>query len=103
MTEEIGGTANPAYVSANLTHDSKLCGIILEAKDMSIFKPDGKVITFSIWAESEDKLYKILTEKDCKDITILKSTNEEWTPEWQNSESDVEEKEIKKRRILFGN
>ena len=71
---------------------------------MTIFKPDGKVITFSLWADSEDKLYKILTEKGCKDITILKSTNEEWTPEWVNSESDVEEKEIKnRRRILFGN
>ncbi len=63
---------------------------------MTIFKPDGKVITFSLWADSEDKLYKILTEKGCKDITILKSTNEEWTPEWVNSESDVEEKEIEK-------
>ena len=56
---------------------------------------DGKHILF-LWADSEDKLYKILTEKDCKDITILKSTNEEWTPEWVNSESDVEEKEIEK-------
>ena len=68
----------------------------IRAKDMSIFKPDGKVITFSICADSEDKLYKMLTEKGCKDITILKSTNEEWTPEWVNSESDVEEKEIEK-------
>ena len=55
----------------------------IKAKDMSIYKPEGKVITFSIWADSEDK-------------TILKSTNEEWTPEWVNSESDVEEKEIEK-------
>ena len=56
---------------------------------MSIYKPEGKVITFSIWADSEDKLYKILTEKGCKDITILKSTNEEWTPEWANSTDDL--------------
>ena len=56
---------------------------------MSIYKPEGKVITFSIWADSEDKLYKILTEKGCKDITILKSTNEEWTPEWVNSTDDL--------------
>ena len=48
----------------------------IRAKDMTIFKPDGKVITFSLWADSEDKLYKMLTEKGCKDITILKSTNE---------------------------
>ena len=61
----------------------------IKAKDMSIYKPEGKVITFSIWADSEDKLYKILTEKDCKDITILKSTNEEWTPEWVNSTDDL--------------
>ena len=83
---------------------------------MSIFKPDGKVITFSLWAESEHKLYKMLTEKGYKNATILKSTNEEWTPEWANSESDVEEKKcgnstlmLKKKkpknqkRILFGN
>ncbi len=56
---------------------------------MTIFKPDGKVITFSLWADSEDKLHKILTEKGCKDITILKSTNEEWTPEWANSTDDL--------------
>ena len=61
----------------------------IRAKDMTIFKPDGKVITFSLWADSEDKLYKILTEKGCKDITILKSTNEEWTPEWANSTDDL--------------
>ena len=66
----------------------------IRAKDMSIFKPDGKVITFSLWAESEHKLYKMLTEKGYKNATILKSTNEEWTPEWANSESDVEEKEM---------
>tara|TARA_B100000282_G_C31644771_1_gene450198 strand:- start:232 stop:501 length:270 start_codon:yes stop_codon:yes gene_type:complete len=61
----------------------------IRAKDTTIFKPDGKVITFSLWADSEDKLYKILTEKGCKDITILKSTNEEWTPEWVNSTDDL--------------
>jgi hypothetical protein len=61
----------------------------IKAKDMSIYKPEGKVITFSIWADSEDKLYEILTEKGCKDITILKSTNEEWTPEWANSTDDL--------------
>ena len=61
----------------------------IRAKDTTIFKPDGKVITFSLWADSEDKLYKILTEKGCKDITILKSTNEEWTPEWANSTDDL--------------
>ena len=61
----------------------------IKAKDMSIYKPEEKVITFSIWADSEDKLYKILTEKGCKDITILKSTNEEWTPEWANSTDDL--------------
>ena len=63
---------------------------------MSIYKPAGKVITFSIWAASEAKLYKMLTEIGYKNATILKSTNEEWTPEWVNSESDVEEKEIEK-------
>ena len=35
---------------------------------MSIFKPKGKVITFWLWAENEEKLRKILEEKGIKDI-----------------------------------
>ena len=62
---------------------------LIRARDMEIFKPDGKVIKFSLWADSEDKLYKILKEKNHRDINILKSTDEEWTPEWANSTDDL--------------
>ncbi len=40
----------------------------IKARDMSIFKPKGKVITFWLWAENEEKLRKILEEKGIKDI-----------------------------------
>jgi len=35
---------------------------------MSIFKPEGKVITFWLYAENEDNLHKLLKEKNIKDI-----------------------------------
>jgi len=57
----------------------------INAKDMSTGKPDGIVITFSIWADDEKKLNNILADKNCVDIKILASTEEEWTPEWAKS------------------
>ena len=58
---------------------------------MSIYKPEGKVITFSIWADNDKKLDKILSDKGYLDISILATTEEEWTPEWADSvnEDDV--------------
>ena len=43
-------------------------GFHIRARDMSIFKPDGKVITFWLYAEDEDKLRELLDEKGFKDI-----------------------------------
>ena len=45
----------------------KLCYHI-RARDMSIFKPEGMVITFWLYAENEDKLRELLKEKNIKDI-----------------------------------
>ena len=55
----------------------KLCYHI-RARDMRIFKPDGKVITFWLYAENEDKLRKLLKEKDIKDIEWI--IQEEFKP-----------------------
>jgi len=40
----------------------------IRARDMSIFKPEGKVIEFWLYAENEDKLRELLKEKNIKDI-----------------------------------
>jgi tRNA A58 N-methylase Trm61 len=45
----------------------KLCYHI-RARDMNIFKPEGKVITFWLYAENEDKLHELLKQKGIKDI-----------------------------------
>jgi len=50
----------------------------IRARDMSIFKPEGKVITFWLWAENEDKLREVLKEKNIKDIEWI--TQEEFKP-----------------------
>tara|TARA_B100000287_G_C19964218_1_gene515784 strand:- start:267 stop:455 length:189 start_codon:yes stop_codon:yes gene_type:complete len=45
----------------------------VKARDMGIFKPKGKVITFSIFADDENHLWEILThKKNCKEIKVLK-------------------------------
>ena len=55
----------------------KLCYHI-RARDMRIFKPEGKVITFWLWAENEEKLRKILKEQDIRDIEWI--IQEEFKP-----------------------
>ena len=45
----------------------KLCYHI-RARDMSIFKPEGMVITVWLYAENEDKLHELLKQKGIKDI-----------------------------------
>ena len=35
----------------------------IRARDMSMFKPDGKVLEFYLWADSREKLDEILKEK----------------------------------------
>ena len=50
----------------------------IRARDMSIFKPDGKVITFWLYAENEDKLRELLDKKGFKDIEWI--IQEEFKP-----------------------
>jgi hypothetical protein len=44
----------------------------IKARDMSIYKPDGKVITFWLWGNSESYIRQILSKKDIKDIEWIK-------------------------------
>ena len=55
----------------------KLCYHI-RARDMRIFKPEGKVITFWLYAENEDKLRELLKQKGIKDIEWI--IQEEFKP-----------------------
>ena len=48
----------------------------VEAKDNSIFKPDGKVITFSIWSETDEGFWKLMKEKNHTEVKILGKTTE---------------------------
>ncbi|MAD59832.1 MAG: hypothetical protein CMB81_05830 [Flammeovirgaceae bacterium] len=52
----------------------------IKAKDQSI----NMVINFSIWADNELNLNKVLSAQKIIDIKIL-GTTEDWTPEWANS------------------
>ena len=45
---------------------------------MRIFKPKGKVITFWLYAENEDKLRELLKQKGIKDIEWI--IQEEFKP-----------------------
>ena len=47
----------------------------------------NKVINFSIWADSNFILNKVLSAQKIIDIKILGET-EDWTPEWADSFSD---------------
>ena len=64
----------------------------IKAKDQSI----NKVVNFSIWADSNFILNKVLSAQKIIDINKLGET-ENWTPEWANSFSDnspsIKEKE----------
>ena len=44
----------------------------IKARDMGIFKPNGKVITFWLWGDSEDHIRDLLSKKNCKDIEWIK-------------------------------
>ena len=39
-----------------------------KARDMSIHKPKGMVITFWLWGDSESDIRKILDNKNIKDV-----------------------------------
>ncbi len=40
----------------------------IKARDMGIFKPDGKVIKFWLYGDSVKQITKLVIEKGCKDI-----------------------------------
>ena len=44
----------------------------IKARDMGIFKPNGKVITFWLWGDSEDHIRDILAKKNVKDIEWIR-------------------------------
>ena len=48
----------------------------VRARDNRIFKPDGKVLTFSIWADSDEKFWKLMKEKNITEVKIIKKTEE---------------------------
>jgi len=44
----------------------------IKARDMDIFQPDGKVITFWLWGVSETDIRHMLSKKNIKDIEWIK-------------------------------
>ena len=48
----------------------------VRARDNRIFKPDGKVLTFSIWADSDEKFWELMKEKKPTEVEILGKTTE---------------------------
>ena len=48
----------------------------VRARDNTIFKPKGKVITFSIWLETDEKFWKLMKDKNMTEVNILNKTTE---------------------------
>ena len=46
----------------------------VRARDNSIYKPVGKVLTFSIWAETDRQFWKLMKEKNITEVKIIKKT-----------------------------
>ena len=46
----------------------------VRARDNSIYKPVGKVLTFSIWADSYEKFWELMKEKNITEVKIIKKT-----------------------------
>ncbi len=44
----------------------------IRARDMSIWKPKGRVITFWLWGDSELHIRELLDNKNYKDIEWIK-------------------------------
>ena len=44
----------------------------IKARDMGIYKPKGKVITFWLWGDSEEHIRKSVIEKGRKNIEWVK-------------------------------
>lgn len=50
----------------------------IKARDMGIFQPKGKVITFWLFGESESDIMKILSTKNVKDVEWIKQKQPEF-------------------------
>ena len=48
----------------------------VRARDNDIFKPNGKVITFSIWSETDEEFWKLMKKKKHTEVEILNKTTE---------------------------
>jgi hypothetical protein len=48
----------------------------VRARDNTIFKPNGKVITFSIWSETDEEFWKLMKKKKHTEVEILNKTTE---------------------------
>ena len=48
----------------------------VRARDNTIFKPDGKVLTFSIWSETDRGFWKLMKERNITEVKILSKTQE---------------------------
>ena len=46
----------------------------VRARDNRIYKPVGKVLTFSIWAETDRQFWKLMKEKNMTEVKIIKKT-----------------------------
>ena len=46
----------------------------VRARDNRIYKPVGKVLTFSIWADSDEKFWELMKEKNITEVKIIKKT-----------------------------
>ena len=44
----------------------------IKARDMDMFKPEGKVLTFWLWADSRERLDILLKSKNMTDIEWIK-------------------------------
>ena len=48
----------------------------VQARDNRIFLPDGKVITFSIWSETDKEFWELMKKKKHTEVEILNKTTE---------------------------
>ena len=48
----------------------------VSARDNTIFPPKGKVIQFSIWADSDERFWELMKEKNNTEVKIIKKTKE---------------------------
>ena len=48
----------------------------VKARDNTIYIPHGKILTFSIWADSDEKFWELMKKKKHTEVEILGKTTE---------------------------